>query len=134
MFWQILVSYSKFFMPRPLKWGILGACTIILSKIFIKMLEKSFLWIYQLDGDAQNLQFIKIWNSKGHFEVLNLSKSSLVQKLWYKKQIFPYLVFCKVHEGYQGGLIKINRNISLHILCSRFFSILSPERPLAIRH
>jgi hypothetical protein len=27
---------------------------------------------------------------------------------------------------YQGGLIKLCRNISLHILCSRFFSILSP--------
>ena len=26
------------------------------------------------------------------------------------------------------------RNISLQILCSSIFSILSPERPLAIRH
>ena len=31
-FWQILISYWKFLMPRPLKWGILGASTIILSK------------------------------------------------------------------------------------------------------
>ena len=30
--------------------------------------------------------------------------------------------------------MKIYRNISLHILCSSMFSILSPERPLAIRH
>ena len=29
-FWQILLSYCKFLMPRPLKWGILGARTIIL--------------------------------------------------------------------------------------------------------
>jgi hypothetical protein len=34
----------------------------------------------------------------------------------------------------QGGLLKICRNISLQILCSSIFSILSPERPLAIRH
>ena len=82
------------------------------------MLEKSFLWIYQLDGDVKNLQFIndcfttisghffwqlhknlsQNWSSNSHFEVLNLSKSSLVQKLWYKTQIFPYLFFCKLHE------------------------------------
>ena len=33
------IWYCKFVMPRPFKWGILGACTIILSKnIFLKML------------------------------------------------------------------------------------------------
>ena len=26
------IQYYKFLMPRPLKWGILGASTIILSK------------------------------------------------------------------------------------------------------
>ena len=31
-FWQILIQYCKFLMPRPLKRGILGASTIILSK------------------------------------------------------------------------------------------------------
>ena len=31
-FWQILIQYCKFLTPRPLKWGILGASTIILSK------------------------------------------------------------------------------------------------------
>ena len=31
-FLRILISCSKFFMPRPLKWGILGAHTLILSK------------------------------------------------------------------------------------------------------
>ena len=30
--WQILTQYCKFLMPRPLKRGILGASTIILSK------------------------------------------------------------------------------------------------------
>ena len=35
---------------------------------------------------------------------------------------------------YQGGLLKSYRNISLQISCSSIFSILSPERPLAIRH
>ena len=32
LFWQILISYCKFLMPRPLKWTIPGAHTIILSK------------------------------------------------------------------------------------------------------
>ena len=32
LFWSILISYCKFFMPRPLKWGILGARTIILTE------------------------------------------------------------------------------------------------------
>ena len=31
LFWQILLSYCKFLIPRPLKWGILGAGIIILS-------------------------------------------------------------------------------------------------------
>ena len=31
-FWQILIKYWKFLMLRPLKRGILGASTIILSK------------------------------------------------------------------------------------------------------
>ena len=32
-FWQILISYCKFLMPRPLKWSILGAHTITQWKI-----------------------------------------------------------------------------------------------------
>jgi hypothetical protein len=35
---------------------------------------------------------------------------------------------------YQGGLLKSYRNISLQILCSSIFLILSPGRPLAFRH
>ena len=31
-FWQILIQYCKFLMPRPLKRGILGASTVILFK------------------------------------------------------------------------------------------------------
>ena len=34
------------------------------------------------------------WGSDGHFEVLNRSYLSLVQKLLHKTQIFPYLFFC----------------------------------------
>ena len=56
-------------MLRPLKWDILGACTIILSKDIHKMLENSFSWIYQFEGDAQNLQFINglFTTISGHF-------------------------------------------------------------------
>ena len=30
--WQIIIQYCKFFIPRPIKRGILDASTIILSK------------------------------------------------------------------------------------------------------
>ena len=39
-FYQILISYCKFFMSRPLKWGIVGACIIIISKDIHKNDEK----------------------------------------------------------------------------------------------
>jgi hypothetical protein len=32
LFWQILAQYCKVLMPRPIKRGILGASTLILSK------------------------------------------------------------------------------------------------------
>ena len=32
------------------------------------------------------------WGSYGHFDVLNRSKLWLVQRLWHKTQIFPFLV------------------------------------------
>ena len=32
LFWQILIQYCKFLMPRPLRWGIPDPSTIILSK------------------------------------------------------------------------------------------------------
>ena len=33
------------------------------------------------------------WDSDGHFEVLNMSRYWLVQKLWHKTQISPFLFF-----------------------------------------
>ena len=44
LFWQILISYCKFLMPRPLKWSILGAHTIILSKNIHKGTKKDYVW------------------------------------------------------------------------------------------
>ena len=34
------------------------------------------------------------WGSDDHFEVLNRSYLWLVEKLWHKTQIFPFLFFC----------------------------------------
>ena len=45
LFWQILISYCKFLMPRPLKWSILGAHTIILSKNIHKVTKKDYVWL-----------------------------------------------------------------------------------------
>ena len=36
LFWQILIQYCKFLMPRPFKQGILGASTTILSNVIDK--------------------------------------------------------------------------------------------------
>ena len=44
LFWQILISYCKFLMPRPLKWSILGAHTKILSKNIHKVTKTDYLW------------------------------------------------------------------------------------------
>ena len=44
LFWQILISYCKFLMPRPLKWSILGAHTIILSKNIHKVTKTDHVW------------------------------------------------------------------------------------------
>ena len=53
IFWQILISYCKFLMPRPLKWGILGACIIILSQDIHKNAGRYLSWI---SGNWQNWQ------------------------------------------------------------------------------
>ena len=44
LFWQILISYCKFLMPRPLKWSILGAHTILLSKNIHKVKRTDYVW------------------------------------------------------------------------------------------
>ena len=42
--WQILISYSKFLTPRPLKWCRPGAHTIILSKNIHKITKTDYVW------------------------------------------------------------------------------------------
>ena len=46
-------------MSRPLKLGIVEACTIILSKDITKMLGNSFLWIHQFDFFSSNQKNIE---------------------------------------------------------------------------
>ena len=66
LFLKILIQYCKFFTPRPLKWGIKGASTIILSKDIDKyaiMCDSDF---YESDIISQ----MKKWqadNHLGHF-------------------------------------------------------------------
>ena len=45
LFWQILISNCKFLMPRPLKWSLLGAHTMILSKIIHKVTKTDYVWL-----------------------------------------------------------------------------------------
>ena len=53
------------------------------------MREKSFLWIYQLDGDAQNLQFINVrfTTISGHFFVN-------YKKICHKKEVPMVILRC----------------------------------------
>ena len=46
LFWQNLISYCKFLMPRPLKWSIPGTHTIIiiLSKNIHKVTKTNYVW------------------------------------------------------------------------------------------
>ena len=54
LYWQILISYCKFLMPRPLKWSIPGAHIIMISKIFMKS-QRQIMWgsnFYESDVSA----------------------------------------------------------------------------------
>ena len=44
LFRQILISYCKFLMPRPWKWSILSALTILLSKNIHKGTKTDHVW------------------------------------------------------------------------------------------
>ena len=53
------------------------------------------------------------WGSDGHFEVLNRSYLWLVEKLWHKTQIFPFLFF----------FVILYKNRRLHIFCFLHFCV-----------
>ena len=58
-------------------------------KIFIKMLEDSFLWIYQLEGDIQNLQFIN-----GHFMTISGHFFVNYMNIFHKTEISTVILRC----------------------------------------
>ena len=53
------------------------------------------------------------WGSDGHFEVLNRSYLWLVEKLWHKTQIFPFLFFYAI----------LYKNRYLHLFCFLRFCV-----------
>ena len=53
------------------------------------------------------------WGSDGHFEVLNRSYLWLVEKLWHKTQIFPFLFF----------FVILYKNRRLHNFCFLHFCV-----------
>ena len=82
---------------------------------------KSMQLFFYVETDAQNLRLIngrfttnfiiffanyilkylsQNWDSDSHFEVLNWSKSQLVQKLWHKTQIFTFPGLCNFVERF----------------------------------
>ena len=44
LFWQILISYWKFLMPRPSKWSIPGAHVIVFFKNTYKVTKINYVW------------------------------------------------------------------------------------------
>ena len=57
------------------------------------------------------------WGSDGHVEVLNRSKPWLIQRLWLKMQIFPFLVFCDIVEKKSSVLFDFLFCILCHNYC-----------------
>ena len=53
----------------------------------------NWLWPFSAIICHMFVHFSQNWGSDGHFEVLNWSEFWLVQKLWHKTQIFPFLFF-----------------------------------------
>ena len=101
LFWQILVSYCKFPMPRPLKWNLLGAHTIILSKNIHKVTKTNyvwfkFLWIRRyIDCAAKSDSDFKCcFNS-----VVNAQYNSIVLPLCDITEPRLYIVFCSAVEN-----------------------------------
>ena len=62
-----------------------------------------------------NVNLSQNWGSDGHFEVLNRSSLWLVEKLWHKMQIFPFLFFCN----------SVQKQIFASFLSFIFFCLLS---------
>ena len=60
-FWQILLQYRKFLMPRPLKRGILGASTIFLSKDIYMLLCVVRIFMKQTLRTCNYLLFLKLY-------------------------------------------------------------------------
>jgi hypothetical protein len=64
-FWQILISYCKFLMPRSLKWSILGAHIIILSKNIHKVTKTDYVW------------FEFLWIRRYYFSIFSPRKNEI---------------------------------------------------------
>ena len=93
IFWQILISYFKFLMPRPLKWSILGAHTIILSKNIHKVTKTDyvwfkFLWIRRYTVDYRHVQTFYLTNSINFNAEFQTLIKSLFRPRWNKTSLF----------------------------------------------
>ena len=91
IFYQILILYCKFIIPKALKWGMLNLCTLIFIKIFIKCFKNSILFYgsirtserpsYLFSLDLHFTPWIAMWqnvfwlcNKKNQFTRLFFSK------------------------------------------------------------
>ena len=54
VYYDVLVNYYKFFIPKLFKWGLRGVCTIIFPKDIYKNL-----WKYSFMDSSQKIFFLK---------------------------------------------------------------------------
>ena len=81
LFWQILIQYCKFLMPRCLKRGIIGASTIILSKDINKYAFMCGSNFYESDVIAKLFKWAKK-NTRIEFSSMHVPQLSLSQMHW----------------------------------------------------
>ena len=109
--WPVSIWQKKYFVPkcsdllcilylsiqRELNCLVLSDLKTVRKRMFLyKWPLYDLFWPFfhhKYDHLLQN------WGSDGHFEVLNRSYLRLVQELWHKTQIFPFLFFVILYKN-----------------------------------
>ena len=99
LFWQILISYCKFLMPRPWKWSILGAHITSDARYFIVDLVMSILGLFMVIFSPTTLiSFTKLsfrWSFWVAQDVKIFIRSKAKYDIKHKRFHFCFLPFCK---------------------------------------
>ena len=127
--WKLENPCFSYCWGRNLLTNVLPIFTLLdeamLFKCAAKLYIPSILWVKT--NDNNNCQFYdrfwpffrqlyiylsQNWGSDSHFGILNRSKIWLVQRLWHKMQIFPFLVFCNFVQKHSFAFFAFFRFVS----------------------